>query len=364
MKFRFAVWMVLLLMAQGALASADLEKVNCPSISWARSALAYPISKNAFAHVKPGDPARKLLINAKLWPRQCPGDDISWYLILRARELLGCDPRRTLALAEEAYRAAPRSVWVATIRARLRGSLSSAEEAAALDPDHFSAQLALIWALLNEGQTERAAKVLRKLKSLRVPGSRGLSARLYLAKDDARGALKEAAAEGPVGSGGDIILPEATAGLDWPWIDPQVAALASAKLGRAKEAAQWLSGIPAGTLPELRAEVTSHTKTAEQLMDAMARTVENVREEDVVRDAMAVSLARLRVIAGQSVLATALVSTNPRRLERFCTSLSELLWTAGLDKSKDAVVDRLRATCTPEAPNAQPLTEPAECRVD
>jgi hypothetical protein len=80
---------------------------------------------------------------------------------------------------------------------------------------------------------------------------------------------------------------------------------------------------------------------------------------------MAVSLARLRVIAGQPDLATALVSTNPRRLERFCIGLSELLWTAGLDKSKGAVVvDRLRAMCTPEALNAQPLTEPAECSID
>ena len=365
MKFRFAVWIVLFLMAKGARASSEPGKVNCPSISWVRSALAYPISKNAFAHVKPGDPARRLLVSAKLWPRQCRGNEISWYLILRARELLGCDPRRTLALAEEAYRAAPRSVWVATIRARLRGSLSSAEDAAALDPNHFSAQLALISALLNEGQTERAAKALRKLNSQRIPGSRGLSARLSLAKDDARGALKEASAEGPVGLGGDVILPEATAGLDWPWIDPQVAALASAKLGRAKEAAQRLSGIPAGTLPELRAEVASHTKAAEQLMAAMARTVENAREEDEVRNEMAVSLARLRVIAGQPDLATALVSTNPRRLERVCIGLSELLWTAGLDKSKGAVVvDRLRAMCTPEALNAQPLTEPAECSID
>ena len=102
---------------------------------------------------------------------------------------------------------------------------------------------------------DRAAKALRKLKQSRTPGASGLSARLSLAKGDARAALKEAVAESPIGLGGDIILPEATAGLDWPWIDAQIAALANAKLGQARKAAQRLSGIPAGTLPESRAEV-------------------------------------------------------------------------------------------------------------
>ena len=61
----------------------------------------------------------------------------------------------------------------------------------------------------------------------------------------------------------------------------------------------------------------------------MAQTVDNAREEDVVRDEMAVSLARLRVIAGQPDLARVLVSANAKRSESFCTGLSELFWTAG-----------------------------------
>ncbi len=357
MSWKVFTWAVLALLSRDTLASP--EKAFCPTITWAHSALAYPISKNAFAHVKPGDPARALLIKAKGWLQQCPSNDVAWYLILRARELLGCDPRQTLALAEQAHRALLRSVWAATIRARLLGSAAAAEEALAIDPDHVSAQLALASALLNEGQMDRAAKALRKLKQSRTPGASGLSARLSLAKGDARAALKEAVAESPIGLGGDIILPEATAGLDWPWIDAQIAALANAKLGQARKAAQRLSGIPAGTLPELRAEVARHTKVAEQVMDAMAQTVDNAREEDVVRDEMAVSLARLRVIAGQPDLARVLVSANAKRLESFCTGLSELFWTAGLEKG--TAFDELQNMCRINGPNAQPLTEPVEC---
>ena len=190
---------------------------------------------------------------------------------------------------------------------------------------------------------------------------KAMRARIYLLRHDVNRALREATSRPLAIPELDMFMTEPTSGLDWPWLAPQVAALANAKLGRAEEGAHWLSGIPAGTLPELRAEVAGHSKAAEQLMDAMTRKVDNAREEGVVRDAMAVSLARLRVIAGQQDLAIALVNANAKRLEAFCVGLSELLWTAGLDQSKDAVVDRLRATCTPKTPNARPVTEPVEC---
>ena len=96
---------------------------------------AYPISKNAFAHVKPGDPARALLIKAKGWLQQCPSNDVAWYLILRARELLGCDPRQTFALAKQAHRALLRSVWARPF-ARACSVPQRQPGALAIDPDH------------------------------------------------------------------------------------------------------------------------------------------------------------------------------------------------------------------------------------
>jgi hypothetical protein len=275
--------------------------------------------------------------------------------------LLDCDPRGTLALAEQAHLAVPKSVWVATVRARLLGTVAAAEEAIALDPNHVPAQLALASALLNEKQVDRASVVLRRIGPDQDFESRGLKGRVHLLKNDARRALTEVTAEG---EGVDILRIEPTAGLDWPWIDFQVRALASAQLGKAKEAARWLAGFPAGSLKELREALEQHTKAAENLMKAMALLLEDSRDKGLPCDATAVTLARLRVLAGQTDLAVALVSANPDRLSAFCSGLSALLWTLGPAQSQStASTDQLRAMCAPKSPNASPVTEPKECSI-
>jgi hypothetical protein len=255
-------------------------------------------------------------------------------------------------------------VWIATVRARLLGTVVAAEEAVALAPNHVPAQLALASALLNEKQVSKADTVVRRISRDQAFEARGLKGRVRLLKKDARRAMTEATAGNMVGLGADILGIEPTAGLDWPWIDIQVRALASAQLGKTKEAARWLAGFPAGTLKELRESVAQHAKAAEQLMNAMALLIEESDDKSVPRDAMAVSLARLRVIAGQIDLAVALVSANPERLTTFCTGLSELLWTLETTQSRPTVgADQLRAVCTPNNPHATPITESAECTI-
>jgi hypothetical protein len=361
MRGRLAVGTITLVLAvQGANVSVTAEEKVCLSIDWARSSLSFPLDNNAYYRVGLGGPARELLSEAKEWPKRCPTSDGSWYAILRARELLRCDPLRTLELVEQAHRLVPGSVWIATVRARLLSTVAAAEEAVALDPKHLPAQLALASALLNEKQADRAAKVLRHISAAKLPEAKDLKARMYLLKNNARRAAIEAMAGKPVGVGADIIRIEPTAGLDWPWIDVQVEALTSAELGKEREGVQSLGDVPVGTLKELREAAAAHSKAAERLMKAMARISEDSHEQDVVRDDMAVSLARLRVFAGQTDLAAALVGANSARLTAFCTGLSELLWTLGPSQSASAA-GQLRALCKSKNLNTTLLTEPIEC---
>jgi hypothetical protein len=263
----------------------------------------------------------------------------------------------------------PNSPWIATVRARLLGTVEAAEQANAFAFDDIPAQLALASALLNENRLELAAKVLRRFNSRDYPEAAALNARMYLLKNDAKRAVTEAMIGKPVAPDLDsfqvsVRRTEPTSGLDWPWIDAQVEALAKAQLGKADEGARRLGGIPVGTLKELREAVAQNTKAAEQLMNAMSRLIEDTRDKGVPRDEMAVSLARLRVIADQTDLAAALVSASPKRLTPFCTGLSSLLWTLGSIQSRPtAHADRLRAMCTPKSPNATPVTEPMECSI-
>lgn len=365
MKTWLVVWgPMLVLTARTAFAEPPTKTEACPTVTWARGDLTYPfpLAEQTVFHVKAGDPARKLLREAGDWPKRCASSEGSWYGILRARELLGCDPRRTLDLAEQASRNVGGSVWIATVRARLLGTVTAAEQAVALDPDHIPAQFALASALLDQGKLDWASKVLRKINVAKAPEVRALKARLYLLKNNARSALAEAKAGPSLGLDGDFLRVEPTSGLDWPWTREQVVALACARLGKASEAAKWLGMGPMGTLPELRGAVANHTKAGEQLMAAMERIVDNPREQDLVRDNTAVSLARLRVLADQPGSAILLVGANPKRRERFCAALAELLWTGGGDKG--AAFDELHDMCRIDGPNARPIIEPVECGLD
>lgn len=326
----------------------------------ARFSLAFPVAKDASARLRPGERARQALVRDMGLIETCAASEGNWYAILRARELLGCDPRRTLELAAQAQRAVPKSVWIATVRARLLGTVAAAEAALALDPGHVPAQLALAAALLNDKQTHRAAALLRTLPSDEPSEAAGLKGRVRLLANDPRRAATEATRENGVGAGGDALRIEPTAGLDWPWTAVQVRALASAQLGKAREAARWLVGVPVGTLGELREALEQHTKAAQQLMNAMALLIEDSRDLGVPRDAAAVALARLRVLAGQPDAAAALVSASPQRMSAFCTGLSVLLWSLGPGEPRTQA-EQLRALCTPKTPNAAPVTEPMAC---
>ena len=364
MKTKLAILGVtFVLAAQGALASAVAEEESCLSINSAQRSLTFPWGiKEADILVGYGSPARKLLIKAKDWPKYCSSSEGSWYAILRARELLRCDPRRTLELAEQADRLVPRSPWIDTVRARLLGTVDAAERAEGHDRHHIPARLALASALLNEKKVNRAAEILRDIDSRKFPEAAELKGRLYLLKNDPKRALTEAMVGKPVAPDGDYFRVveygnEPTAGLDWPWIDAQVRSLAGAQLGKAREAARWLAAFPVGTLKELREALAQHTKAAEQLMSAMAMLIEDTRDKGLPRDSTAVTLARLRVLAGQTDQAVALVSSTPDRLTEFCTGLSEFLWILDLDKPQPASThEQLRALC-----KGMPRTEPAEC---
>jgi hypothetical protein len=162
--------------------------------------------------------------------------------------------------------------------------------------------------------------------------------------------------------GADLLLAEPTAGLQWPWVSAQVDALALAQLSKADEAARVLSATPVGTLPELRNAVAGRSRTAVRLMSAMSRIVDDPHEADVVRDGMAVTLARLRIIAGQPEIAEELVTLNQTRLSAFCIGLSDLLWILRSTGERQPVLSgQLRALCQQKGPKTALPIEPPEC---
>ena len=97
----------------------------------------------------------------------------------------------------------PKSVRIATLRARLLGTATAANEALALDPAYLPAQLALASALLDKGRIREASAILRKID---YPEAKGLKARVRLSRRDYRGAISELDQGGAYLLGGDDIL--------------------------------------------------------------------------------------------------------------------------------------------------------------
>jgi hypothetical protein len=124
MKGRLCVAVLCLIAGTRALA----EDFACPDLDSARFSFAFPIAKNASTQFRPGDPARKSLMRAAARLKECATSEGNWYSILRARELLRCDPRGTLDLVDKARRLLPKSVAIATIRARVLGTSAAAME--------------------------------------------------------------------------------------------------------------------------------------------------------------------------------------------------------------------------------------------
>jgi hypothetical protein len=366
MTRRLLLSSIAMVLAGHGAASADSERLEdiplCLTLDNAKYWLAFPVSKSASARYRPGDPARKELAQALRKLKTCATSEGDWYIILHARELLGCDPRRTLELAERARQALPKSVAIATVRARLLGTLSAAKEAVALDPGYVPAELALASALLDDGQIKEASAALSSGVLARSSEASGLRARLRLGRNDYRGALDELERGGRPVLGSDGVLSEPTAGLHWPWTNRQVEALAEAEVGNPNVGALQLTGTHVGTLPELRTAVAQKTKGAQKLMAAMGRLLADKQQspEDIV--AMAVALARLRFIAGQVDEAVNLISATPERKSHFCATLPEFTWVLSAGGTKPVPpIDKLQSLCISRDSRVKLVSEPSGC---
>lgn len=147
--------------------------------------------------LRPGERAREFLEEEKVWwLHDCPHDEVVWYTVLRASELLSEDRKVDASLLDAARTAAPGSVWIETVRARALGTVESAQAALQLDGDHIPARIALAAAYARAGQPAVAMKILRRITSLdRHAGGPLLMARVALAMGDVRLAAETASME-------------------------------------------------------------------------------------------------------------------------------------------------------------------------
>ena len=135
----------------------------------------------------------------------CPSDEVLWYLFLRTGELGSGTYPVTLAGTEAsdlqsaallARQRFPHSSRIATVLARLSGSVEAARQAVSADPAYPPARVALGAALLKAGDAQGACEILDATSDLnRIPGAYTLLARARLAAADAQGAIDAAALE-------------------------------------------------------------------------------------------------------------------------------------------------------------------------
>ena len=166
--------------------------------------------------------------------KSCPDSARLWYLAVRSAEVLGGWPvfddyGGTKAIAADASKHAPQSVQVATVVARLDGSVASAQNAYDLDHNYGPARNALALALSREGSAANALKLLEGHTGVEDHLAR---ARILLrdskpaqAATEARTALKTRAS--PV---------EPTLGTDILREGNEILAFALLTMGRTKEA--------------------------------------------------------------------------------------------------------------------------------
>jgi len=343
MMARRIALLVAFAVAWSGAARAELIDDSCWSLERARRSLNMPHEMEA--DMKYRDALIPRTVLKKIGPvlKTCPSSEGSWYALLRARELLSCDPEQTLGLATRALGAAPSSVWIATVRARLLGTLEAAEAAVSLDPKHLPAQLALASAFVDAGEVSKARAIVDGMGRAQVIPRMEIRARLALAshrwRDIFRGEPKE-------GRFYDRFFVEPLAGQGWPWLSNQIYALAEAKQGKFRDAASSLgSAIEAGSLPELRDAILRGDEAAVRLIAELKKRVE---KGDVDSDWWLVGLARLQIIAGDVDQAISAVTAMPSSFgkKRFCARVPELLWHAPSIKERtpDAPT-RLRVLC-------------------
>ena len=166
--------------------------------------------------------------------KTCPDSARLWYLAVRSAEVLDGSPvfdnyGGTKAIAADASKHAPQSVQIATVVARLDGSVASAQKAYDLDHNYGPARNALALALSHEGSAANALKLLEGRTGVEDHLAR---ARILLrdnkptqAATEARTALKMRAS--PV---------EPTLGADILREGNEILAFALLTMGRTKEA--------------------------------------------------------------------------------------------------------------------------------
>lgn len=101
--------------------------------------------------------------------KRCPGNERIAYVSLRAAELVPDDvggDAEFLKFTQAVVADFPRSVRIATIRARREGSVSAARNALAIDRSYAPAQVALAAALLAAGDKAGARAVIDGVKDL------------------------------------------------------------------------------------------------------------------------------------------------------------------------------------------------------
>jgi hypothetical protein len=335
--------LVAFVVALAGVAHADPVDDRCWSIEGARRSLNMPHEKEA--DIRYGDERIPRGVLRRIGPvlTHCPHSEGTWYALLRARELLSCDPEQTLGLATRALSSVPSSAWIATVRARALGTVAAAEAAIALDPKHLPAQLALANALIDAGEIARAREIVEGMGRAKVVPREEIRARLALASHRWRDVFRGESNEGRFY---DSSFVEPVAGDWWPWLVNQIWALADAKRGKVREAARSLGwAIEAGSLPELRDAVLRGDEAAVRLMHALQK---NVEKGGIDAEWPSVQLARLEIIAGNVDHAVSLITEKPASQIKkvFCARLPELLWHAPSIKEKtpDAPA-RLRALC-------------------
>jgi tetratricopeptide (TPR) repeat protein len=175
--------------------------------------------------------------------RACPGLEPQRYYLARMAELGYSGARRAggpvpgaRALAEESLREHPLSVRIATVVARLDGSIKAAQHAVTLDPGYAPARTALAAALAANGDRSAALATLGA-GSGQPAAVLIVRARIRLAAGDASGALADAQA---AGNAGPKNQPEPTPGRDILRDAEELLGLSSHALGKSPEARRHL----------------------------------------------------------------------------------------------------------------------------
>jgi hypothetical protein len=234
-----ANWLAVVPAMVFASASVPAQDVNCGGVA---EIFAGRLALSAGA--KDEDGAFVLLRNAAEKDlRSCPDLEPQLYYLARmaelgypttgARRADGPDAEAR-ALAEKSLRKYPRSVRIATVAARLDGSVEAAQRAMALDPGYAPARAALAAALARKGDTSAALATLTGATSSQSASALIALARIKLAAGDANGAFAEALATRNAAQR----EPEPTPGRDILRDTEELLGLSSRALGNSQEASK------------------------------------------------------------------------------------------------------------------------------